>query len=311
MLFFVEKIKVSDIIEEFIYEIRIRNYSEKTIKGVKNNLINFEDYLQINGKFFVDEIDRMDIKRFINSYQEKGSKATYINGKLNAISILFSYLVEEEAMTPAENPSKNIKRLIKDKPKIIVFTNEEVKKLINVNGTSSYMEIRDKLIIMLLADTGMRVAELCGIEIKNVTDSQIIIHGKGRKQRSVYISPIINKFLFKYFRKKKEYFNKKDYEEDKRYLFASYRGNQLTIEAVERVVRLAGKRTKVRPEVRCSPHTLRHWWAVYQLNSGQDLYTISKLLGHASLSITQIYLQSISDDSIVEKGVKTAPLMNL
>lgn len=306
-----EKIKFSDVIQEFIYEIRIRNYSEKTIKGVKNNLINFEDYLKINEKTYVDEITRMDIKLFINSYQKKGVRASYINGKINAIKILFNYLLDEELILPNENPSKNVKRLIKDKPKIIVFTDKEVKKLINVNGTDTYMEIRDKLIIMLLADTGMRVSELCDIEIKNVTDSQIIIHGKGRKQRSVYISPIINKFLFKYFRKKKEYFNKKYYEEDKKYLFASYRGNQLTIEAVGRIVRLAGKRTKVRPEVRCSPHTLRHWWAVYQLNSGQDLYTISKLLGHASLAITQIYLQSISDDSIVEKGVKTAPLMNL
>lgn len=306
-----EKIKVSDIIEEFIYEIRIRNYSEKTIKGVKNNLINFEDYLKANEKVYVSEITRMDIKQFINSYQEKGAKASYINGKINAIKILFNYLIDEELILQNENPSKNVKRLIKDKPKIIVFTDKEVKKLINVNGTDTYMEIRDKLIIMLLADTGMRVSELCGIEIKNVTDSQIIIHGKGRKQRSVYISPIINKFLFKYFRRKKEYFNMKDYEDDKRYLFASYRGNQLTIEAVERVIRLAGKRVRIRPEVRCSPHTLRHWWAVYQLNSGQDLYTISKLLGHASLSITQIYLQSISDDSIVEKGVKTAPSMNL
>ena len=93
--------------------------------------------------------------------------------------------------------------------------------------------------------------------------------------------------------------------------FLSYRCKPLTIEAVERIIRIAGKRARVRESIRCSPHTCRHYYAQTQLRNGLDIYSLSRILGHESVNITKRYLQSIRDEQIVELSVDTSPLMNL
>lgn len=95
------------------------------------------------------------------------------------------------------------------------------------------------------------------------------------------------------------------------YYFLSYRAKPLTIEAVERVVRIAGERAKVRRDIRCSPHTCRHYYAQAQLRNGLDVYSVSRLLGHEDITITKRYLQSIQDEQVLDMSIKTSPLMNL
>ena len=85
----------------------------------------------------------------------------------------------------------------------------------------------------------------------------------------------------------------------------------MTGEAVERVVKLCGKEAMVRTEIRCSPHTCRHYFAQAQLRNGLDVYSLSRLLGHEDISITKRYLQGLNDRNIVERSIKTSPLMNL
>lgn len=91
----------------------------------------------------------------------------------------------------------------------------------------------------------------------------------------------------------------------------SFRNKPLTIEAIERVLRIAGEKAKVRSEIRCSPHTCRHYFAQAQLKNGLDIYSLSRLLGHEKIDITKRYLQSINDKDIVELSTTTSPLMNL
>lgn len=93
--------------------------------------------------------------------------------------------------------------------------------------------------------------------------------------------------------------------------FLSSRNKPLTVEAVERVVKIASKGAKVRDDVRCSPHTCRHFYSQAQLRNGLDVYSLSRLLGHEDIAITKRYLQSIKDKDVVELGVKSSPLMNL
>lgn len=85
----------------------------------------------------------------------------------------------------------------------------------------------------------------------------------------------------------------------------------MTGEAVERVVKMCGTAAKIRDDIRCSPHTCRHYFAQVQLRNGLDVYSLSRLLGHENITITKRYLQGIKDDSIIEMSVKTSPLMNL
>lgn len=93
--------------------------------------------------------------------------------------------------------------------------------------------------------------------------------------------------------------------------FLSQNGRVLTVTAIEVIVKKAGKEANIREHIRCSPHTLRHYYAQKQLRLGLDVYSLSRLLGHESTIITNRYLQSIQDEQILELAKTTSPLMNL
>lgn len=169
--------------------------------------------------------------------------------------------------------------------------------------------MRNKVIIAMFIDTGIRCNELCTIENANIKGNFILIHGKGNKERQVGISPLLKKLMIKHERIKEEFFRNK-YNLTENY-FLSRNGYMLTIEAVERIVKEAGKIANVREEIRCSPHTLRHYAAQKQLKNGLDVYSLSRILGHENITITKRYLQSMQDGDIVEMSIKTSPLMNL
>ena len=120
---------------------------------------------------------------------------------------------------------------------------------------------------------------------------------------------MLKRLIIKYDRVRSIYIQDKTITTDS-YLL-SQTGNRLTIEAVERVVHKCGQKAKVRDSIRCSPHTIRHYYAQTMLRSGLDVYSLSRLLGHEDISITKRYLQSIQDDNIIELASTTSPLMNI
>ena len=164
--------------------------------------------------------------------------------------------------------------------------------------------------MVLLFDTGIRNAELCGLKVSDVRESYINIIGKGKKQRHVPITPIMNKVLIQYMRVRDEYIKDK-FAYETEYLLLSQKGRKLTVETVERIVLEAGLNVGVRAGVRISPHTCRHYYAQTQLCNGCDLYSLSKLLGHSNINITKTYLQSMNEDNFLELAIKTSPLGNL
>jgi len=126
----------------------------------------------------------------------------------------------------------------------------------------------------------------------------VAIRGKGNKERQVSISPLLRKYMIRYERIRDFYFKDKIVNHDN--YFLSNIGRPLTPETIERVVGIAVKTAGVRDEIRCSPHTIRHWYAQEQLRNGLDVYSLSRLLGHKDINITKRYLQSIKDEDIIE-----------
>jgi integrase/recombinase XerD len=162
-----------------------------------------------------------------------------------------------------------------------------------------------------LLDTGIRNLELCNIRNIDVNENSLTIkQGNGRKDRRVALSPYLRKVIIRYIRCKDNYFKNRIMDENTPF-FLSYRFKPLTIEAVERIVRLCGEMANIRKEIRCSPHTCRHYFAQAQLRNGLDIYSLSRLLGHEDIAITKRYLQGLEDENIIEMSVKTSPLMNL
>jgi integrase/recombinase XerD len=297
---------LSDVLKEFLFEIKIRNYTPKTQKGYKNNNALFHNWLSNEYKIVeLEEVTQMHVKQYITYLQKKGRKPTYINGILKNIRSFYEYCVGEGYC--AKSICKQVKWVKERKVVIKTFTDNEIKEMLNYYKGNDYLAIRNKCIIAMLVDTGIRNFELCTLKVNYLGETTIKILGKGDKERYVYISPMLKKFLIRYERVKDMYFKNHNLKYDN--YFLSYRGNPLTTEAVERVVKLCGQ--NIDREIRISPHTIRHYFAQSQLQNGLDVYSLSRLLGHENISITKRYLQGLQDESIVEMSVKTSPLMNL
>ncbi|MBD7909741.1 tyrosine-type recombinase/integrase [Clostridium cibarium] len=302
--------KLEQLLKEFILELQIKDYSKRTIKSYNNNnLLLFTFLFKEFDITQVEDVKPPHIKAYIKYLQHNKRKTSYINGLIRVFRAYFKYATEEEIINI--NPMLRVGWVKGEKILINTFTNQEVSKMMEVYKGSDYMNIRNKTIMATLFDTGIRNFELCNIKNCDVKNNYInVIQGKGRKDRRVSLSPYLRKLLIRYERCRDSYFQNRIIDTDTSY-FLSYRFKPLTIEAVERIVKLCGEGAKIRKEIRCSPHTCRHYFAQAQLRNGLDVYSLSRLLGHEDISITKKYLQGINDEDIIEMSVKTSPLMNL
>lgn len=196
-------------------------------------------------------------------------------------------------------------------PKVLIktFNDDEVRSLLSVFDYSTFLSARNKMVLAIAFDTGARNTEICEIKREDIRDNVILLHGKGNKERNVPISPYLHKVMLKYERMRDYYFDDKVLHYDN-YLL-SRTGRPLTKEALEHIFNQANQQAKVRDNIRCSPHTARHYFAQACLRNGLDLYSVSRLLGHENINITKRYLQSLEDHNIVEMAAKASPLFNL
>lgn len=301
---------LEDIYKEFLFDLEIKNFSVRTIKGYRNNNRAFLNF--IKNEFNLTEIEEVTtnhIKAYLMNLKKKGLSESYINGIQKNIRSFFRFCVEEGYVAEKRNPVLSLKWMKEPKVLIKTFEDEEVIKMINVYKGSHYLDIRNKLIIMFFVDLGIRNLELCTLTCLDVMETTIKIRGKGNKERNLYISSMLKKYMIKYERIKEIYFKDKIMT-DSNY-FLSRNGKVLTNTAIEIIVKKAGQEANVRKIIRCSPHTLRHYYAQKQLRLGLDVYSLSRLLGHESTIITNRYLQSIQDEKIIELARSTSPLMNL
>lgn len=302
--------ELEQLLKELILELEIRDYSKRTLKSYKNNNLLFFTFIKKEFDITkVEDVKPIHIKAYVQFLQRNKRKSTYVNGLIKCFRAFFKYAIQEEIIDV--NPTTKVGWVRREKVLINTFTNKEVSRMMEVYKGSDYMPIRNKTIMAILFDTGIRNSELCNIKNCDVKHTHInIMQGKGRKDRRVSLSPYTRKILLRYLRCRDSYFQNRIIDENTSY-FLSYRFKPLAVEAIERVVKLCGKDAKIRKEIRCSPHTCRHYFAQAQLRNGIDVYLLSRLMGHENINITKRYLQSIQDEDIIGMSVKTSPLMNL
>lgn len=299
---------LDDVLKEFLFECEIRKYTWKTIKGYRNGLEFLVNYLKQEFKVTqIEEVTTHHIKTFFMYQTKRKRKETYLNGLLKTYRAFFKYVVGEEYIS--DNPVLKVSWMKEPKTIIKTFSDNEVRGMLEAYNESDYLSVRNKAIIAMLFDTGIRNYELCTLPESGIKDNCIVIFGKGKKERQVGKSPYLSKILLKYERIKKYYFEYKNIKVDN--YFLSRTGRPLTNAAVERIVKIAGVAAHVSKDIRCSPHTCRHFFAQCQLKNGCDVYSLSRLMGHENIKITQRYLQGLQDDDVVSKSIKTSPLMNL
>ena len=239
---------------------------------------------------------------------------------LTAVRDEFSFHCQSRKLSPRtiKNYTKQIDYLLrflqKEKRTVHIedVTSKDIKeflvKMSNFYPGHDYLTIRNKVIMMMLIDTGIRLSELTGLTEEQIKFDYIIIHGKGNKERVVPKSPLLSKWLIKYLAVRKSYFAYRVIPDN---IFLSKNGKPLTNTMIDRIVKDAGKGCDVSSDIRVSAHTFRHTYAQFQLRAGLDLYSLSRLLGHESITITQTYLNGMRDKEVLRQAQNTSPLMNI
>lgn len=306
--------QLKDAIEEFLLEYDIRGISKETIRCYSNALKIFAEFIGEDAK--VQDIKVIHIKEFIKFNKDRGLKIKSQNTYITVIRSLYNYLIEEEIV------SKNIGYSVKllnatDKKEIEVFTKEEMKKLIQYQRTfnekiSTFLVVRDNLLINFLLETGCRNHELTNLKYEDIQDGYIFFKvTKNSKPRIVPISKKLKKLMLRYERMKEEYFKfnkREDFMQD--YYFLSRSGFKLHTTNVGQVVKRACKDLDI-PMHKAYPHNFRHTFAVNMLKNTKDIYLVSKLLGHCNVAITEDYLKGLTKLDILEMAKGYSILDNL
>ena len=293
--------------DEFSFHCQSRKLSPRTIKNYTKQIDYLLRFLQEEKRtVHIEDVTSKDIKEFLVKMSKLGRSANYVNDLLKAYKVFFKYAFEEGYAEA--NLTKKVKNAKKPKVIIRTFTERELKKMSNFYQGHDYLTIRNKVIMMMLIDTGIRLSELTGLTEEQIKFDYIIIHGKGNKERVVPKSPLLSKWLIKYLAVRKSYFAYRVIPDN---IFLSKNGKPLTNTMIDRIVKDAGKGCDVSSDIRVSAHTFRHTYAQFQLRAGLDLYSLSRLLGHENITITQTYLNGMRDKEIIRQAQNTSPLMNI
>lgn len=269
-------------IKEFISFLRdIRNLSKNTIFNYNKDLKDFSFYTQKEG---ILNIAPKDIEKYVEHLKKRGYSNRTINRKLSSIRGFYRFL--EEKGTIETNPTINLYSPKLDKRLPDFLYEEEVKRLLDYKDEKDKYDLRDSAIMEFMYATGMRLREIEGLSIKDIDFSSqtVRVRGKGGKIRILPISNIALRKLTAYFEERKRKGERFSMDTP---LFLNRQGKRLTARSISRIVKKRAKKTGFFKNIH--PHMFRHSFATHLLNGGADLRVVQELLGHSSLSTTQIY----------------------
>lgn len=227
-----------------------------------------------------------DARSYLAHLNEKSYSKATIARKLATLRSFYKFLVRTNRC--GENPLSTVRTPKQEKklPRFLEY--EEVKRLLETPPVETWLGARDRAILETLYSTGIRVSELVGLNMDDIDFLGEVIHirGKGKKERIAPISSSALQAIQHYmeFRNKRAQSNSNF---DSRVLFVNKHGQRLSTRSVRRKMDKYLKMAGLDPAI--SPHTLRHSFATHMLNNGADLRSVQELLGHQSLSTTQVY----------------------
>ena len=271
------------MIDKFLeYIQQEKRYSPNTITSYRKDLEDFLSFLMDReGMEELQKAEKKMVRNFIVFLGEKGLTKRSINRKISTLKSFYAFL--QRISLISVSPVEGISTLKFYPEKQIPFSKEEMQEL-TVILENGEVELLDRLIIEVLYQTGMRRAELCNLLLENVHfyRNEITVIGKGNKQRIVPVSPILMKELKVYNDE-----HRKPNSDVDLYFFVTPKGKKIT----EKFVYLLVTRylSAVSSKKKRSPHILRHSFATHILNNGAEISKVKKMMGHASLSSTQVY----------------------
>ena len=273
------------MINQFLNYLRYeRSASSQTVQTYEESLREFESYISLRDSgLSLQAVDADLIRDWMESLMDKGNTASTINKKLSALRSFYRFslkrgLVEKDPAHVVTGPKKS-------KPLPQFLREGEMDKLLDqLEWGNDYKDVRARTILLLLYEAGLRRSELIGLNDSNIdfNECQLKVTGKRNKQRIIPFGEELAEALSKYIAMRDEQF-----ENSEGAVFLDDKGGRITGAQVYNIVRK--NLSLVTSLKKRSPHVLRHSFATAMLNNGAGLESIKNLLGHESVSTTEIY----------------------
>ena len=269
-------------IDKFLDHLKFeKRYSKYTIKSYSNDLLKFNSYLNnfYDGVKF-SSIESIHVRSYMVFLLENKLAKSSVARKISAVKSLFKFFLKQQIVSSSPVNLIETPKLEKRLPSFL--KEDEIINLLKViEFDDTFFGLRDKLLITLLYQTGIRLSEIIGLKNHSIRTEEIKVIGKRNKERIIPLSNTTLALIQQYNRIKDVEFPNSSF------FFITDKGNKMYEKFVYRKVNYY--LSMVSSKQKKSPHILRHTFATHMLNNGADLNAIKELLGHENLSATQVY----------------------
>ena len=269
----------------------IKNASKHTLRAYELDLIKYLNFLE---KIDPLKVERRDLRRYLDFLHKKNYKRRTVLRHIAALRSFYKFLMRQDIIH--HNPMDDIDNLKLDKPIPKALTVDEVNHFLELPDVSTHLGLRDRALLELLYSSGLRISELIALDRSDIDFKQrtMRLKGKGKKERLVPMTKTASNWLTQYLNDPIRFeggkWNKP--QKNSSAIFLNRWGSRLSLRSCDRLFRSYQLKSNLAHKI--TPHTLRHTIATHWLENGMDLVTIQQILGHESLSTTQIYTKVTS-----------------
>lgn len=282
-----------DHLADFLrYIIIERQYSEKTKEAYQDDVLDFFLFLKETGNADYLNVNVQDIRIYLSFLHDQNYSRNTISRKLSSLRSFYQFLVKNDILN--ENPFSYIQMKRQQAKLPRFFYEKEIDALFQQTQGDDALDNRNRALLEVLYGTGIRVTECTNIKIKDIDfdTSVVLIYGKGNKERYVPFGSFAHDAILDYMKNgRDELMTKGKTTHD--FLFVNHRGEKLTDSGIQYILKKMIDKSSLTADIH--PHMFRHTFATHLLNNGADLRTVQELLGHSSLSSTQIYTHVTTD----------------
>ena len=275
---------INILIEKFVDYLRFeRLYTKNTIDSYKRDLNEYAYFLKKIENINFDSVSHETIISFLE-YLFKTRKDTSVSRILSTLRSFYKYLLRSQIVT--KNPFSRIKNPKLSKKEIKILNQEEVSGFLNILPASTYIQLRDRAMFEMLYSCGMRVSEIINLKLPDIDMDENLLRfiGKGNKERLIPLGLSAKDCLLKYLSASRPHMEK---EKKTEFVFLNRNGLKMTRQGFWKILKTYAK--KINFDKNIYPHIFRHSFATHMLEEGADLRTVQELLGHSSISTTEIY----------------------
>lgn len=296
--------------EQFLVHIGIeRGLAKATVSAYESDLNKYVAWLQTHGITKPDDIAKQDVEDYIAALDADGESARSKARRLASIHEFHRFALAQHAVSADVAASVKAPKGASVLPDVLSV--DEVSRLLDaaaVGGSPDPVVLRDKALLEFMYATGCRVSEAVGTNLDDIDlDEKVVrLMGKGSKQRLVPLGSFACKAVTAYLNAGREELERRSTAKvpERRALFLNKRGKRISRQSVWEIVKTAGERADITKPLH--PHTLRHSFATHLIQGGADVRTVQELLGHASVTTTQIYTH-VSPEALIETYLTAHP----